>query len=157
MSGSEVFFLWGTIGLLGLGMLAGAAYLLWRFRSEKGDLSAQLEEMRCHQAELVGRMHSIGDFWSTHSTDMLRTVDERLTLLAHRVGQTISEGHQQTQVHVAKFSERLAVIDAAQSHIAHLGQEIVDLRSVLANRQARGLYGQGHMEAIIKDHLPVGS
>jgi DNA recombination protein RmuC len=156
MYGSEVFFLWGTLGLLGVGVLVGIGYFLRHFWSDKEDRRQPLEAIRSHH-EIVGRLQSLGEIWSTHSADMLRTVDERISLLTHRIGQTLSEGHQQNQVHVAQFSERLAVIDAAQSNIVNLSQEIVDLRSILANRQARGLYGQGHMEAIIKDNLPVGS
>jgi DNA recombination protein RmuC len=157
MIGSEEPFFWWFFGALGGISFLLVFYLFWRSGADKSRFSRQLEDMRCYQAELVGRMHSIGDLWTSHSADMVRTVDERLSHLTHRIGQTLSDGHLQTQAHVAQFSERLAVIDAAQSHIAHLGQEIVDLRSILANKQARGLYGQGHMEAIIKDHLPTGS
>ncbi|MBV9393765.1 MAG: DNA recombination protein RmuC, partial [Methylobacteriaceae bacterium] len=50
--------------------------------------------------------------------------------------------------------ERLAVIDAAQAKLTGLTQEVVGLKDILANKQARGAFGQGRMEAIVKDGLP---
>jgi DNA recombination protein RmuC len=47
------------------------------------------------------------------------------------------------------------VIDSAQKNLSDLTSEVVTLRDVLANKQARGAYGQGRMEAIIRDGLPA--
>ena len=55
---------------------------------------------------------------------------------------------------LAKLNERLAVIDAAQAKLTGLTQEVVGLKDILANKQARGAFGQGRMEAIVKDGLP---
>jgi len=55
------------------------------------------------------------------------------------------------------LNERLAVIDAAQANMAALGKDMVSLQSILSNKQTRGAFGQGRMEAIITDHLPAGS
>ncbi|MGA8603227.1 MAG: DNA recombination protein RmuC [Beijerinckiaceae bacterium] len=52
------------------------------------------------------------------------------------------------------MNERLAVIDAAQAKLTGLTQEVVGLKDILANKQARGAFGQGRMEAIVKDGLP---
>jgi DNA recombination protein RmuC len=50
-----------------------------------------------------------------------------------------------------------AVIDAAQARVAALTQEVVGLKDILANKQARGAFGQGRLEAIIRDALPSAS
>ena len=47
----------------------------------------------------------------------------------------------------------LAVIDAAQTNITSLSTEMVSLKDILNNKQSRGAFGQGRMEAIIKDGL----
>ncbi len=49
------------------------------------------------------------------------------------------------------------MIDAAQARVAALTQEIVGLKDILANKQARGAFGQGRLEAIIRDSLPSPS
>ena len=56
-----------------------------------------------------------------------------------------------------KLNERLAVIDGAQKNITDLASQVTSLRDVLANKQARGAFGQGRMEAIVQDGLPKGS
>src|SRR5204863_187571 len=53
--------------------------------------------------------------------------------------------------------ERLAVIDNAQKNITELASQVTSLQSVLANKQTRGAFGQGRMEVIIRDGLPLGA
>jgi DNA recombination protein RmuC len=53
--------------------------------------------------------------------------------------------------------ERLAVIDNAQKNLTDLSSQVTSLREVLANKQARGAFGQGRMEAIVRDGLPKGA
>ncbi len=36
-------------------------------------------------------------------------------------------------------------------------REVVSLKDILANKQARGAFGQGRMEAIVRDGLPAGA
>ena len=57
----------------------------------------------------------------------------------------------------SKLNERLAVIDSAQKNITDLASQVTSLREVLANKQARGAFGQGRMEAIVQDGLPKGA
>jgi DNA recombination protein RmuC len=56
-----------------------------------------------------------------------------------------------------KLNERLAVIDSAQKNLSELASHVTSLRDVLANKQARGAFGQGRMEAIVQDGLPKGA
>jgi DNA recombination protein RmuC len=58
---------------------------------------------------------------------------------------------------LGRLSERLAVIDAAQSRLTEMTREVVSLKDILANKPARGAFGQGRMEAIVRDGLPVGA
>ena len=52
------------------------------------------------------------------------------------------------------LNERIAVIDHAQKSLVELSGHVVSLRDVLGNKQARGAFGQGRMEAIVTDGLP---
>ena len=54
-------------------------------------------------------------------------------------------------------NERLAVIDNAQKDLTDLASQVTSLRDVLSNKQTRGAFGQGRMEAIIQDGLPKGA
>ena len=46
------------------------------------------------------------------------------------------------------------MIDAAQARLTGLTEEVIGLKDILANKQARGAFGQGRMEAIVRDALP---
>jgi DNA recombination protein RmuC len=59
-----------------------------------------------------------------------------------------------TSESLSQLHERLAVVDAAQARLAELSSHMVTLKDVLANKQARGAFGQGRMEAIVSDGLP---
>ena len=58
---------------------------------------------------------------------------------------------------MSKLNERLAVIDAAQSRLSEMTREVVSLKDILANKQSRGAFGQGRMEAIVRDGLPASA
>ena len=62
-----------------------------------------------------------------------------------------------TTENLQKLNERLAVIDHAQKNITDLASQVTSLQSVLSNKQTRGAFGQGRMEAIIQDGLPKGA
>ena len=49
------------------------------------------------------------------------------------------------------------MIDGAQKNITELASQVTSLGAVLSNKQARGAFGQGRMEAIIQDALPKGA
>jgi DNA recombination protein RmuC len=73
------------------------------------------------------------------------------------MGQSMQAQTQQTVANLQKLNERLAVIDGAQKNITDLASQVTSLREVLANKQARGAFGQGRMEAIVQDGLPKDS
>ena len=58
---------------------------------------------------------------------------------------------------IAKLNERLAVIDTAQKNLTDLSTNMVGLQEILANKQARGAFGQMRMETIVQDGLPKGA
>ncbi len=47
--------------------------------------------------------------------------------------------------------------NSAQKNLTELSSNMVSLQEILANKQARGAFGQMRMEAIIQDGLPKGA
>ncbi len=105
-------------------------------------------------AELSGRMRSVAETLGARQGDLARFVAERLDQVGARVGEGVAASGRSAGEQLAKLNERLAVIDAAQTRLTGLTQEVVGLKEILANKQARGAFGQGRMEAIISDALP---
>jgi DNA recombination protein RmuC len=89
--------------------------------------------------------------------DIARAVNERLDRMTHRVGSDLNETARKTTDSIAKLNERLAVIDTAQKNLTDLSTNMVSLQEILANKQARGAFGQIRMETIVKDGLPKGA
>jgi len=81
-------------------------------------------------------------------------INERLDRVSHNLGQNLDDTQRRTGENLAKLYERLAVIDSAQANITELSTRVVSLQDILANKQARGAFGQMRMETIIKDALP---
>jgi len=100
------------------------------------------------QSEMTGRMQTMSEIFGSRTSDLARLVNERLDSQGQRIGAAMQESSIKTNESLTKLQERLAVIDRAQSNIAQLSQNVVSLQSILANKQTRGAYGQGRMEAI---------
>jgi DNA recombination protein RmuC len=118
-------------------VLAGAlgAALVFTFlkRGRGGDsavLAAQLGEISAAQNAIQGR---------------LTALDSRL-----------DENMKGSATVLGGLQARLSVIDEAQKKITDLSGQMVSLKDILSDKQARGAYGQGNMEAIVRDALPAG-
>lgn len=150
-----------TLALLALAV--AAAWRGGRSRAVEAAMAAEraremddkVAEMNRQQAELSGRLQSMAEILSTRQGDLARLVAERMDGLRQQVGAGLEQNVKQTNESLGKLQERLAVIDSAQKRLTDLTSEVVTLKDVLANKQARGAYGQGRMEAIIRDGLPA--
>ncbi|MDR3472870.1 MAG: DNA recombination protein RmuC [Devosia sp.] len=150
----------GTIALLAL-LLLFAAWRGARVRADEaaargGEMEHRLADMLRLQSEMTGRMQTMAEIFSGRTSDLARLLSERIEASSHRVNQSMAETREKTEESLGKLNERLAVIDRAQSNIAELSGEIVSLQSILSNKQQRGAFGQGRMEAIVVDGLPLG-
>jgi DNA recombination protein RmuC len=118
------------------------------------EFDARMSELARNGTELAGRVQAFAEAVGSRQADLSRLVSERLDAVGMRVGQGLENQSRATGDHLSKLNERLAVIDAAQAKLTGLTQEVVGLKDILANKQARGAFGQGRMEAIVKDGLP---
>jgi DNA recombination protein RmuC len=126
-------------------------------RAKSTDLEGKLAGMLQGQYEMNARMQTMAQIFGDRTSDLMRSVNERIDAQGQRVGQALTDTNTKTTESLSQLNERLAVIDRAQSNITELGKEVVTLQSILANKQTRGAFGQGRMEAIITDQLPAGA
>lgn len=143
--------------LLGLLLLVLAVVFAWRGSRTRNveQLAAQrrTEELELRLAELSGSLQSFAAQAQGNTVHLQRTLDERLDVMSQRVGHGLTEQTERTAVSLGQLNERLAVIDAAQKNITSLSTEMITLKDILSNKQSRGAFGQGRMEAIIRDGL----
>ncbi|MET0347984.1 MAG: DNA recombination protein RmuC [Methyloceanibacter sp.] len=148
-----------VLALLALGGLAAFSLLLLaialfvHMSRRRREANAQAAEL----AELKGRLQSFAEISVARQGDIARAVNERLDRMTQRVGTDLNETSRKTHESIAKLNERLAVIDTAQRNLTELSNNMVSLQEILANKQARGAFGQLRMETIVKDGLPKGA
>jgi len=126
-------------------------------RREREAAEQQIAELTRLQAETAVRIEAMRDMLAGRQAELHRAVNERLDSVTHHLSQSMTSTRQHTVESLQKLNERLAVIDHAQKNITDLSSQVTSLREVLSNKQARGAFGQGRMEAIVQDALPKGT
>lgn len=151
----------GTNGLVLLGAAAIfvlVSLLLRRSAAlRREEMENRLDALLRAQAEMQGRVSAMTEALSSRQAELNRAVNQRLDGMTHRLGSSIAEQTKSTHDNLRKLQERLAVIDAAQNNIQTLAKDVVGLQAILSNKQTRGAFGQGRMEAIVADGLPQGA
>ena len=152
---------WGDLAVaaaaLALVLLVAAVVLAWR--AGKGNQSQTIEamrraaEMEVKLAEMSGQLRGLAEHSASTQAHLTQTLDQRLEQVSQRLGAGLSENSQRTTQSLQQLNERLAVIDKAQTNLTQLSSEMLSLKDILSNKQSRGAYGQGRMEAIIRDGL----
>jgi DNA recombination protein RmuC len=140
------------------GALVAAAmvYLLGRLPKRDAAADERLAELARLQSETATRLQTIGDSLFNRQAELQRAVNERLDSVTQRLGESMQTSTKDTVDHLQKLNERLAVIDNAQKNLTDLTSQVTSLRDILGNKQARGAFGQGRMEVIVRDGLPKG-
>jgi DNA recombination protein RmuC len=148
-----------AIVLAGLAALAAIAVIALRAMRRREDLATdrQMAELARLQAETAVRIEAMRDMLAGRQAELHRAVNERLDSVSHHLSQSMTSTRQHTVDSLQKLNERLAVIDNAQKNITDLSSQVTSLTAVLANKQARGAFGQARMEAIVQDGLPKGA
>ncbi len=165
--GHDFSVLEALVGGLGLIVVALLVAVLAALRSgsaraaaanaDRASLEQHLAQLMQTQSELTGRIQSMSEIFGSRTAELAKSVSDRLDSSSQRMGQALTENRTKTEQSLSKLHERLAVIDRAQSTITELSTEVVDLQKILSDKQQRGAFGQGRMEAIVADGLSSGA
>ncbi|MBB3773094.1 DNA recombination protein RmuC [Angulomicrobium tetraedrale] len=121
------------------------------------DLEEQLAALARTQAETIGRVQSMAEVLAQRQGDLARAVADRLDASSHRVGESLARSAEATHENLSRLNERLAVVEQARVSLGELSGQVMSLRETLANKQARGAFGEGRLQAIVADGLPRDS
>jgi DNA recombination protein RmuC len=117
-------------------------------------MEGRIADLARIQAETAGRLQALGEGLGGRQAELARVVAERLDAVSTRIGHSMDETTRQTVQRLQSLNERIAVLDHAQKNLSELSGQVISLRDVLGNKQARGAFGQARMETIIQDALP---
>lgn len=138
-------------------LLITSVIFAWRAQSsrrgEAGEMLKRTADLEYRLAEMTGHLRGLTEQSQGAHSNLARLVDERLDQVGEKLGLGLSSHGEKTVQSLTKLYERLAVIDTAQKNLTALSTEMLSLKDILSNKQARGAYGQGRMEAIIRDGL----
>ena len=158
--GSQAFTLLDVLlagAALALVLILATLIVTWRAqrnrKSETLEAMRRASELEYRLAEMAGSLRNFADQSQGAQAHLTRTLDERLDHVGQRIGLGLNDQAERTTQSLTHLYERLAVIDAAQKNLTSLSTEMISLKDILSNKQARGAYGQGRMEAIVRDGL----
>ena len=140
------------LGALIVAAFAGIIFWLTRPRAAEGPSRIESEFTRLvgQQAELAGRLAAMAEAQGV----LTQTLDAKLDQVSHRMGTSLEESSAKTIETLGNLATRLAVIDEAQKNITELSTQVVGLQDILANRQARGAFGEIQLQDIVTSALP---
>ena len=152
--------------LIGMGVIAALLLLVifivhsraGQERAERTEAAARNQEqifnMMQANASLEGRIAAMTTANSTQQEEIKRTLHERLDHVSARLGDSLEKSGENTGKSLTELKERLAVIDQAQKNITDLSGEMIGLKDILSNKQARGAFGEIQLNDLVSSILP---
>lgn len=140
--------------LAGLAAGAGVVFVL---RPRQDATAAETQKNAEAFSNLNTRLNDMAHWLQGAHGKLEQSVNARLDSVTQNLGVSLQTTTKHTTEHLQKLHERLAVIDGAQRNITELAASVNSLQGVLSNKQSRGAFGQGQLEAIIADVLPRGA
>jgi DNA recombination protein RmuC len=134
---------------------AGVGVIIALLLRPKPPVSDAAAETRI--AELTATVKTMGQMLASAQTQLQQNVNQRLDAVTQNLGESMKTTTKHTTEHLQALHARLAVIDSAQKNITDLASTVSSLQKVFDNKQRRGAFGEGRMQAIIADGLPKGA
>ena len=145
-------------------LLIGILFLLYKMsKAEKLAESASAnsetltrlaESLINQQAQLEGQLKQISTDSTQSRQEINKTLNERLDTVSKRLGDSLNQSAEKTGQSLTDLQTRLAVIDKAQNNLTELSNQVVGLQDILANKQARGAFGEIQLNDLVKSALP---
>ncbi len=141
--------------VLALAIAAGVVAIIVLLLRPKQPVVDMAAEARI--GELTATVQTMGQMLASAQTQLQQHVNQRLDAVTQNLGESMKSTTKHTTEHLQALHARLAVIDSAQKNITELASTVTSLQKVFDNKQRRGAFGQGRMEAIVADGLPQGA
>jgi DNA recombination protein RmuC len=145
---------------IGLVVLVGFI-VMGRYRSRSQAAERRLAELAVStsgltqaQAEVLGQIKAMAEATATLQSAMTGTLNERLDAVSGQMQQSLQTSAVKTAESLGELRKHLSKIDEAQRNITELSGQVVNLQDLLANKQARGAFGEVQLNDIVRNMLP---
>lgn len=130
--------------LLSEQQLNGLKTIIESMQNSMGDIRTQITTaLSNHASELGLRVEKL-----------IEATDTKLREISGQVDRRLSDGFEKTNATFIDVVKRLALIDDAQKKITDLSGSIINLQEVLADKRARGAFGEVQLSALLHNVLP---
>ncbi len=130
--------------------LGALIFLVMRANAGSDKRESDKRESDRQIAEMVLRLK----FLSEGQEKLSKQVQDRLDAVSQRLGQGMLESSEKTAKSLGELQQRLLTIDKAQENITKLSNDVVGLQDILANKQARGAFGEIQLNDLVSSILP---
>ena len=118
-------------------------------------MSQRVQSLSEGQERLAGGLHHVSENQAVSQTAMLQVMEQRLAEVTRQMGESLHGTATRTARSLGELQQRLETIDKAQANIEKLSGNVLNLQDILANKQARGAFGEVRLEQIVEDVLPA--
>ncbi|MDY0140033.1 MAG: DNA recombination protein RmuC [Candidatus Izemoplasmatales bacterium] len=81
--------------------------------------------------------------------ELTESIDKRMHNINEKVEERLDKGFRDANTTFVNIAKRVEVIDEAQKNILSLSEEMVSLKNILSNNQARGSYGEYQLNQLL--------
>lgn len=145
-------------GWTAAGVVALLVLLLWRLagaaRRAAAPLQTQIAALAAGQARLDGALAQAAEAHAAAQARATELMERRLEEVDRRVGDSLHGAAARTARSLGALTERLAAVDRAQANIERLSGDMLGLQAILADKQARGAFGEVQLRDLLSDALP---
>ncbi|MDB5664804.1 DNA recombination protein RmuC [Cypionkella sp.] len=121
---------------------------------EMGWLGQRVQALGEGQERLAGGLHHVSENQAVSQAAMLQLMEKRLAEVQRAMGESLHGTATRTAHSLGELQQRLQTIDKAQANIEKLSGNVLNLQDILANKQARGAFGEIQLNDIVQKALP---
>ncbi|MEM7424302.1 MAG: DNA recombination protein RmuC, partial [Pseudomonadota bacterium] len=106
------------------------------------------------QHRLAGGLNVMAETQAAGQARTIEQVERRLEEVQRAMGETLHGSSTRTARSLGELQQRLETIDKAQTNMEKLSGDVLGLQDILANKQARGAFGEIQLNEIIGNAFP---
>ncbi|GIS15386.1 MAG: DNA recombination protein RmuC [Alphaproteobacteria bacterium] len=151
---SNLYF--GILLILTICLIIALLFIISRKKSSNIQ-SDTMAELKGQLSQMVQASSQQQQNITSQLSEQSARMEQTLSNFRQQLGHSLQQQTQSTHDNLTKLSERLAVIDRANSQITELTGQVTQLHNILANKTERGAFGEVQLENLVKTVLPPNS
>ena len=151
---SNLYF--GILLILAICLIIVLLFMISRKKSSNIQ-SDSMAELKGQLSQMVQASSQQQQNITSQLSEQSARMEQTLSNFRQQLGNSLQQQTQSTHDNLTKLSERLAIIDRANTQITELTGQVTQLHNILANKTERGAFGEVQLENLVKTVLPPNS